>query len=312
MRLPAGPARTVILLAAAVLAIAVGSFLAQPMPGPAPHTEPASERPYRRIVSMSPSITETLFALGLGDRVVGVTRYCQYPPEAGTRAKVGGWLDPNFEAIVSLKPDLVVTREGSQQTLATFKQLGLNTLVVHHDHLEGVLASFTVIGKNCGTETEAARLGERIEAKMNDIRARTASLPRPRVLFVAERTLDTGEIQDVYAAGADGFIDRLIALAGGENVCAHTAGGFPVLSAEAVLRLNPEVIIDLVPNLPDQPRAKQSVLNDWQQLSEVEAVRRGRVHVVVDDYAFIPGPRFILLAEKLARLFHPEVDWSQP
>lgn len=261
---------------------------------------------------MSPSTTETLFALGLGDRVVGVTRYCRYPPEARSLPQVGGWLDPNFEAIVALKPDLVVTREGSPQTVATFQQLGLTALVVHHDHLEGVLESFTSIGNACGAEAEAARLVERIESKIQEIRRRTAPLPRRRVLFVAERTLDTGEIQDVYAAGADGFIDRLITLAGGENVCANTAGGFPVLSAEGILRLNPEVIVDLVPNLPEQPRNRANLLDDWKQLPEVEAVRRGRVHIVDEDYAFIPGPRFILLAEKLARLFHPEVDWSQP
>jgi iron complex transport system substrate-binding protein len=299
--------QTAVLLAAVVVAVAVGGLVARAMLDGRHGDEPRDHRRYRRIVSMSPSVTETLFALGLGDRVVGVTRYCLYPPEATTRPRVGGWLDPNFEAIVALRPDLVITREG-EQSAATLRQLGLATLVVHHDHLDGILESFSVIGKTCGAEQQAARLVGEIEARIREIRDRTASLPRPRVLFVAERTLDTPGIRDVYAAGADGFIDPLIALAGGENVCHETAGGFPVLSAEGILRLDPEVIVDLVPNLPDQPRDEQSLLNDWQQLSEVKAVRQGRVHIVDDDYAFIPGPRFILLAEKLARLFHPDAD----
>ena len=286
-------------------------MLALALRNPVLNPAPASPGDYRRIVSMSPSTTETLFALGLGDRVVGVTRYCRYPPEARALRQVGGWLDPNFEAILAMQPDLIVTREGNPQTAATFQQLGLNTLVVHHDSLEGVLESFTSIGATCGAEAEAARLVERIETRIGEIRRRTAPLTRPRVLFVAERTLDTGEIQDVYAAGHDGFIDRLITLAGGKNVCAQTAGGFPVLSAEGILHLNPEVIVDLVPNLPEQPRDQASLLDDWEQLPEVEAVRRGRVHIVDEDYAFIPGPRFLLLAEKLARLFHPEIDWPQ-
>ncbi len=261
---------------------------------------------------MSPSVTETLFALGLGDRVVGVTRYCNYPPQTGRLPRIGGWLDPSFEAIVALRPDLVITREGNDQATATLRQLDINTLVVHHDHLEGVLNSFATIGCTCGVEGEAKWLSTRIRNTMDEIRRQTANLPQPRVLFVAERTLDSGGIQDVYAAGSDGFISRVIELAGGRNVCAETAGGFPVLSVEGILKLNPEVIVDLVPNLPEQSRSRESLLGDWQQLSEVEAVRRGRVHVLDEDYAFIPGPRFILLAERLARLFHPEQQWSQP
>ncbi len=261
---------------------------------------------------MSPSVTETLFALGAGDRVVGVTRYCQYPPRARTLQQIGGLLDPNFEAIVALRPDLVISRAAGERSIATLRQLGVKALVVRHDRLEGILDSFSTIGKACGAEKEAAELVETINSRMIAIRNRTASLPRPRVLFVVERTLDVGGIQDVYAAGADGYIDRLIALAGGKNVCRETAGGFPVLSAEGILQLNPEVIVDLVPNRSRQPRNKQSLLDDWEQLPEVEAVRHGRVHIVEDDYAFVPGPRFILLAEKLARLFHPEHDKAGP
>ncbi|NLY01183.1 MAG: cobalamin-binding protein [Rhodopirellula sp.] len=311
MKLAADARRCGILLGEVVLAIVAVSLLVRTSRDGSEAVEAAAGGSCSRIVSMSPSITETLFALGLGERVVGVTRYCNYPPEAKALPQIGGWLDPSYEAIVALRPDLIVTREGSDQSTATLRQLGLDTLVVHHDHLEGILDSFTTIGGRCGADGEAERLVGQIRQKMDEIRQRTASLPRPRVLFVAERTLDSGEIQDLYAAGADGFINRVIELAGGSNVCAETAGGFPVLSAEGILKLNPEVIVDLVPNLPQQPRDRQALLGDWRQLAELDAVRHGRVHVLDDDYAFIPGPRFILLAEKLARLFHPEEDWSR-
>ena len=120
-----------ILLGEVVLAIVAVSLLVRTSRDGSEAVEAAAGGSCSRIVSMSPSITETLFALGLGERVVGVTRYCNYPPEAKALPQIGGWLDPSYEAIVALRPDLIVTREGSDQSTATLRQLGLDTLVVH-------------------------------------------------------------------------------------------------------------------------------------------------------------------------------------
>lgn len=257
---------------------------------------------------MSPSVTEILFALGLGDRVVGVTRYCLYPPEAQSRAKIGGHLDPNYEAVVALKPDLIVLREADTEADERFRQLGLTTLKVNHKRLEDILESIETIGRTCGLEERGRQLRAEIEAKLQKITEQTAKLAHPRVLLVAERALGTGQIEDVYVAGSYGYLDRLIALAGGQNAGAPMRGEFSVVSTEGILQLNPEVIIDLVPKRADIEYDEEVLRHDWKQLPELPAVRAGRVYVLRDDYAFIPGPRMVLLVEKLARLIHPELQ----
>jgi iron complex transport system substrate-binding protein len=260
-----------------------------------------------RIVSLSPSATEILFALGQGDRVVGVSRYCQYPPEARKKSQVGGYLDPSYEAVLALKPDLVVLRSENEQFVKSFRELGLNLLPVSHDSVEGILDSMVAIGRRCGVEAEARRMVADIQSQIHRIAEKTAGLQRPRVIVVAERTLGSGKIQNVYVAGADGFTNRMILLAGGRNACSETSAGFPVVSGEGILRMNPQVILDLVARRSQAGMSREEILGDWQQLPDVEAVRTGRVYLVDDDYAFIPGPRFIRLVEKFARLIHPEL-----
>jgi len=260
----------------------------------------------QRIVSLSPSVTEVLFALGVGKRVVGVSRFCTYPPEAQAKAQVGGYLDPSYEAILALKPDLVVLRGENERFVQPFRELGLTLLAVRHDSVEGLLESITTIGRRCGAAQQAEQLAAGIQSQIHSITARTAGLERPRVMLVAERTLGSGRIQNVYVAGSDSFMNRVIHLAGGKNACSDTSAGFPVVSGEGILRMNPQVIIDLVAKHKQIALSQEELLRDWQQLADVEAVRSGRVYLVDDDYAFIPGPRFILFVEKLARLVHPE------
>jgi len=294
----------------AVLVVVIGTGCGAGRVGELPEEASATAVP-RRIVSLSPSITEILFALGLGDRVVGVTRYCGYPPEAAGKAKVGGLLDTNYEAIVALEPDLVIMREENRDALDKLRQLGIPALLVSHTTVEGILDSMATIGRRCGAAARAAELVASLKERMAGIERKTRALDRPRVLFAVERTLGTGRIEDVYVAGRGGFIDRVIELAGGRNACPETLAGFPVVSGEGIIQMNPDVILDMVPVLLQQEHAKESLLADWRQLAEVTAVRQGRVYVLDDDYAFIPGPRFVLLAEKLARLLHPEVDWRR-
>jgi iron complex transport system substrate-binding protein len=266
----------------------------------------------QRIVSLSPSITEVLFALGLGDRVVGVSRYCRYPPEARRKAQVGGYLDPSYEAILALQPDLVVLRCENEQFVKGFRDLGLRLLLVEHDSVEGVLDSMTAIGRRCGVEAKAQQMVAEIRTQIHRITEKTAGLDRPRVLLVVERTLGSGKIQNVYVTGSNSFLNRMILLAGGKNACTDTGAGFPVVSGEGIVRMNPQVIIELLAAGMQAGLSPQESLRDWQQLPDVEAVRNGRVYQVDDDYAFIPGPRFILLVEEFARLIHPEFQNDTP
>ena len=301
--------QTRLILAALIALSFAGSHLARQHLEQAGPT-PVDPRQCGRIVSMAPSVTETLFALGLGDRVVGVTRFCKYPPEVEGRATIGGYHDPNFEAIVALRPDLVVMLVEHRQLLPAFRKLGLSTCEVNHQTIDGVLESFTAIGRACGEEERAARVRGEMERRLERVGRKTAGLPRPRVLFAIDRILGTGRLETVYIAGPDGFFDKMIDLAGGQNAYQGGKVRFPVVSSEGILRINPEVIIDMVSGMSQRRPDEPAILADWQQLSGVDAVRHGRVYVVAEQYAFVPGPRLVLLVERLARLIHPELDWQ--
>jgi iron complex transport system substrate-binding protein len=301
--------RNRLLLAAMLSAIFVGSFLAQQLPGRGELREPR-DRQINRIVSMAPSITETLYALGLGDRVVGVTRYCRYPPEVQEVAKVGGYHNPNFEAVVALDPDLVVLLSGDEPSRSAFGKLGIRTLVVCHNNVEGILDSFLQIGRIGRAEADARRMIEDTRARMERVRQKTAGLPRPKVLFAIDRSTRPDKLEDVYVAGSDGFFDSIITLAGGQNAYPQTSVRFPVVSAEGILWMNPDVILDLSFAVAQGQQDREKTLAAWQQVDEVQAVKSGRVHALDQDYALVHGPRFVLLIEDLTRLIHPEIDWQ--
>ena len=259
---------------------------------------------------MAPSITETLYALRLGDRVVGVTDFCRYPPEVKSVAKVGGYYNPSYEAIVALNPDLVILLSGDRQSVAAFNKLRIQTLVVCHNNVEGILDSFVRIGRVGEAEADAERISADIRARIERVRQKTAGLPRPSVLFAIRESPRPNKLGGVYVAGSDGFLDKIVVLAGGQNAYPQCAVRFPVVSAEGILWLNPDVIIDLTAGVVQEEHDRENILSAWQQVAGVKAVRTGRVHAVDEDYAIVPGPRFILLVEDLARLIHPEIDWQ--
>ncbi len=303
---------TRIFLAAAVVLVFAASFWAKARLDAHPPmvVQPAAFSHSRRIVSMAPSITETLYALGLGDRVAGVTSYCNYPPQACQKPKIGGYLNPNFEAIVALQPDLVVLLAEAGQPTTAFDKLGLATLRVDHRSVEGILDSIRLIGSACGAGEKARAIVADIDRRLGRIERATAGRTRPRVLIAIDRTLGTGRLEDVYIAGRDGHIDRIIQLAGGTNAYSQGKVRFPVVSPEGILEMDPQVIVDLVPGLAGREVDEAAIRADWESLGGVSAVRRGRVYLVADDFATVPGPRFILFVEKLARLIHPQVEWG--
>lgn len=266
----------------------------------------------RRIVSLAPSITETLYALGLGDRVVGVPRDCNYPPEVRDKPKIGGYYNPNYEAILVLKPDLVVMLDEHVQALPGFKKLKLETLAVSHQTIEGVIDSFRTIGRVCGRGIEGRRLADDFERRLRRIREKTQYLSKPRVLMALDRTRGSGHLADVYVVGGDDYFDRMIELAGGQNAYTDRRVRYPILSPEGMLSLNPDVIIELVCEAVLGQVDRNKIVDDWNDLGQVEAVRNGRIRVFDQDYATVPGPRCILLIEDMARALHPEVNWDEP
>lgn len=263
-----------------------------------------------RIISMSPGVTETLFALGLGDNVVGITRYCTYPPEIEKISKVGGFYDPSYETIVSLKPDLVILLTSHKSIEKNLEKLGLKILTVQNNEIEDILDSITTIGNFCGTEKKAAELIKNIKKRIRIIKNITSDLSRPKVLISVDRNAGTQLFNEVYVAGKNIFYDRLITLAGGKNVCDSRNIRYPVLSGEGIIRLNPDVIIDIVPDYREKGLEIKNIIAEWDSFSSIEAVKNKRVYVFDNPYTAIPGPRFILTLEALAKTLHPEVKWK--
>ncbi len=274
------------------------------------HDQKNQIKSYQRIISLSPNITEILFALGLGEKVVGVTRFCNYPPEAQLKPRVGGYLDPNYEAILRLKPDVVILISEFQQIRTSLSELGINYLTVSNKTVSDIRSSIIHLGTVLGAELQAEKILANIQLRLDRIEKGTKGSKRPKVMIVIERTLGSGAIEDVYVAGRNTFYDELIQMAGGINAFVDEKIAYPILSAEGIIHLNPEFIIDLVPQLEQTGLNIAQLEKDWVSLSQINAVKNQHVHILSQDYDVIPGPRFIFFLEDLTRIIHPEIDWN--
>ena len=251
----------------------------------------------QRIVSLAPSITEILFAIGLGERVVGVTQYCDYPPEAQAKPKVG-YTHPSLEAIVALQPDLVLApRELLRaDALGKLEQLQISTYVLDAQTVDSILAHIQMLGRILGAQTAADELTGRMRRRIEDIRVRTSSLPRPRVLYVLNS-------EPLITVGPGSFIHQLIELAGGSNIAARAQVAYPRLSMEAVLKEDPELILFPTGRAEGIARGEEE---RWQRWTTLSAIKLGRLHRVPNDLLNRPGPRIVQGLDALARAIHPE------
>jgi iron complex transport system substrate-binding protein len=250
-----------------------------------------------RIVSLAPSITETVYALGDGDRLVGVTDYCDYPPEATRKPRVGGISTPSFEAILALRPDLVLATSESNyaEHVERLVALGLAVYVVRPVDFDTVLESIERIGAVLG---RGALARERVAAMRRDADAigrAVGGAPRPRVLYVVWPN-------PLIAPGKGTLINQLIQRAGGDSVTAADPLPYPRLSLETVVERRPDRII--VGRHGQETEAE--LLRGWEGLGSVAAVREGRVLGVDGDLVHRPGPRMIEALRALAHAIHPE------
>lgn len=257
------------------------------------------------VVSLAPSLTETAFALGAGERVIGVTRYCRYPPEARARHEVGGYFDPNYEAILRLRPDLVLTLDEHVEVRERLADAGLAVASVDHQTIEGILASIEDLGAALGLAERGRHLVEDLRARVKAVRDGAAGRDRPRVLIVVDREVGAGVPGKLYLCGRDTYFDPMIRWAGGENAYDGPDVAYPLVTPEGLLRMDPDVIIDLVP--PATPaETLLAARADWDGLPSLQALIAGRIHIWNEDYTMVPGPRFILALERLAEVLHPD------
>lgn len=256
-----------------------------------------------RIVSTAPSFTETLFALGAGPRVVAVSQFCHFPPEVDRLPRVGSYLDPNVEAIAKLRPDLVVVHAEQKQILARMERVGLKTLAVRNTTLEDTLASIRLIGNAAGLAGRAQRLEQELRGKLRVIEEASAKRPRRTLLFVVGRT--PGRLDGMIAVGKGSFLNEVIRIAGGRNVLDDSPVAYPRISLEGVMRLDPDVIVDMgdmAVTAGVTPEHMRAVLELWNSQPGIRAASQKRVHPVAADIFVVPGPRVVEAAEAFARM----------
>lgn len=260
-----------------------------------------------RIISLAPSVTETLFALGAGDRVIADTTFCDYPPAAANLPKIGGYVDPNTEKIVALKPDLVLGARGNaRDALDRLASLGLPVVTVAPESLEEVEVSIRTIGRVIGAVQASEQLATRCAQRRANVLQQTQPLsttgrPRTLLLFAPD---------SLFSAGPGSHLDEMIRFAGGVNVAAGAKTPWPELSMETVVTADPQCIILLTgrgmahPLTPARALIRFRADRRWRYIT---AVKTGRVVVLDDDTLTLPGPRLIDGLEAMAAAMHPEL-----
>jgi iron complex transport system substrate-binding protein len=250
-----------------------------------------------RLVSIGPSITAFLFALGAGPRVVGVDDFSDEPAEAATREHVGG-IKVNFEKVVALKPDLVFSVKFSDGTLEKLQSASLNVLVVDPQSVSDVAKTATLLGKAVGADGEA--LARSIQQRVDAVKTKTATVAtRPRVYH----EIDASDPAKIFTVGPGSYINDLIDIAGGVNIAARAATAYPQLSAEEILRSDPEIIVLAAAAYSAKP-ADVAARQGW---SVIAAVKNGHIFSIEPNLINRPGPRVGEAAEAYAKLVHPEL-----
>jgi iron complex transport system substrate-binding protein len=292
----------VILSIALVIALAIALVLTAGSPGEQTPTQYAFDDLGRlvaingtpqRIISLAPSNTEILFALGLGERTVGVTDYCDYPPEALNKTKVGGYANPDVEKIVALDPDLILVAHGTpMDVINSMAGLGLTVFGIKTTDLDDLLNDIRRIAEITDKEVEAQALTSEMESRIEAVTNQTEELEqRPRVFYIVWH-------DPLWTAGSGTFIHELIEKGGGVNIFQNVTG-YPTISIEEVIARDPEIIIT-------SEWSYEWAINA-SELASTNASQTGRIYTLDDDLVQRPGPRLVEGLEWFAHFIHPEM-----
>jgi iron complex transport system substrate-binding protein len=286
-----------------VVAVAVAAWcgLGWALSGHQTSYETATGLP-QRIVSLAPNVTEILFALGLSDSIVGVSTFCDYPPQASQKPLIGAYWQPDIEAIIAQRPFLVIGESYPQhrELLDRLSAMGYKTAVLKADTIAELLDAIAKAGDLTGRQVQAAELQKILRAKLDAVSKLVADRPRPKVLWVVDA-------EPLRVAGRSTFINEMIDLAGGENAIGPTIHPYPPLGIEQVIGAGVEMIIQ--PSMTESRtiQAQQTETeNRWSQWTTIPAVRNKRIYVLPPDTVSRLGPRLADGVEMIAGLLHPE------
>lgn len=269
-----------------------------------------AQQKIRRIVSTAPSITEALFALGLGDEVVGVSQYCDFPPAAASLPKVGTYIKPDAEAIARLVPDLVILQRTSSELTDRLSALHIPFIEVPHGALNDVFTGIQAISQAAGVPARGVELISRIRSSLEAIQTKAKSMPSPRIVAIVDRK--QGTLTDLTAVGPDNYVNQILEIAGGVNVLANPGlPHYPHISLETVIRENPDFILDLSntqASESERQAARTGVLALWGLNNELTAVRNGNVFFGTSNALLVPGPRAPEAAQTLFDFMHSKAS----
>ncbi|MDZ7263367.1 MAG: helical backbone metal receptor [candidate division KSB1 bacterium] len=260
---------------------------------------------HQRIVSLAPNITEILFALNLDESIVGVTDFCNYPPQAQTRVKVGGYLNLNLEVVLALKPTLVVMLSYQKSLKHKLDALQISSLTVKSDNIEDILDAIIQIGAATERMGEAQTLTQTITQRLNWYQRRLAETPPKTVLFIIGR--NPGTLEGISAVGGKSFLNQLIEYAGGKNIFADFGMQYPKVTQEEIVARNPMIIVEALPFSNPTAVQLERHRQAWQQLSSLQCVQNRQIFLLENDYTLIPGPRILLIVEQLLKIIHPDI-----
>lgn len=254
----------------------------------------------KRIVSLAPSITETLFALGLDKEIVGVTMFSDYPEAARSKPRVGSYVSISLEKVVSLNPDLIIgTADGNRkETVEQFERVGLPVYVVNPTSLDDIFEMVLNVGKITGKENVAKKLVHNLRERVNFVVSQTKELKKPRVFCQVG-------IAPIVTVGKNTLHNKLITLAGGTNVSGEEETKYPRYSIEEIIVRQPDIII-----VSSMKRGGdfERVRDKWKQWKDIPAVKNDRIHIINTDLVDHPSPRVVDGLEEMVRIIHPEVS----
>ncbi len=263
----------------------------------------------QRVISTSPAITEILFAIGAGDRVVGVTDFCNYPKQACRLPSIGGPLNPSTETWITLKPDLIIIQEDSEVIQKNAKIFEIPSLTVSVNNLNNILNSIQIIADSLHMPQAGHQLAIKIKTKIEDYRTHLKKIKPRQVLMLLSDTNDPS--RDLYAVGRDTFLNELLTIAGGENVLPDTMARYPKVSKEYIIAKSPEIIIEVGPKSNLSKEETLARKKTWGKFSTLRAVKDDKLYFISADYILIPGPRLLNILDDFTRTIHPELFLNQ-
>ena len=261
------------------------------------HEAVNKEIPCQRIVSTAPSITETLFGLGLGDRVAGVTENCLFPEAARSKPKIGKAFDINIEAVAALKPDTVFVLSAYGQLAGKLQSLGIKTVVVEQSTVRGFVDSISTFSQTCGIEEKGKAFQEKFKPYLDGSAVKNSG---KQVMILVGRDYESSSVKDAYIVGKDGFLNEIIMLSGAKNVYQGDMP-YPKIQLEGIIALNPDIVIDVITASNLTSEKLEFLKKSWSGIG-INAVKNGKVFIKTEDFWSLPGPRFVKIIEEIKNI----------